>query len=246
MKAEQVVLTKRLQMLADMITMGNALVDVGCDHGYLSLYAVQQGISPKALAMDVRKGPLQAAEEHVETANLTDYITLRISDGLKEYNIGEAQTLVCAGMGGPLMEKILTDSMEKVRSLKELILQPQSEIQQFRAFLRQNGFTIVAEDAVMDADKYYCAMKVVPEATESEISPLELPDDVQELYDRYGEHLLKSKHPVLLAFIDSQLESAVQLREHLQSTISEKAQARLEEVERELQILIQAKEFLDL
>ncbi len=246
MKAEQVVLTKRLQMLADMITMGNTLVDVGCDHGYLSLYAVQQGISPKALAMDVRKGPLNAAEEHVVSAQLTDYITLRISDGLKEYNIGEAETLVCAGMGGPLMEKILTDSMDKVRTLKELILQPQSEIQQFRAFLRDNGLVIVAEDAVIEADKYYCAMKVVPEAEENEISPLELPDDVQEIYDRYGEHLLKTKHPVLLAFIDSQLESAVQLREHLQTTMSDKAQARLEEVERELQILIQAKEFLDL
>ena len=50
----RVVLSKRLQMLADMVTKGSRVADVGCDHGFLSIWLVQAGISPKVLAMDVR------------------------------------------------------------------------------------------------------------------------------------------------------------------------------------------------
>ena len=145
MAAKRVILSKRLQMLANMVTKGNRVVDIGCDHAYLSIYLVESGICPGALAMDVRKGPLSAAEEHIRQSGFEASVKTRLSDGLKEYLPGEAETLVCAGMGGPLMEKILTDSFEKVKTLKELILQPQSEIREFRRFLRQNGLTIAEE-----------------------------------------------------------------------------------------------------
>ena len=52
------VLTKRLQSVADMVTIGNCVCDVGCDHGYVSIYLVQKEIAPRAIAMDVRSGPL--------------------------------------------------------------------------------------------------------------------------------------------------------------------------------------------
>ena len=47
----QVALSARLLMLARMVTPGNRVADVGCDHGFLSIYLIQVGISPKAIAM---------------------------------------------------------------------------------------------------------------------------------------------------------------------------------------------------
>ena len=70
MKGGQVTLSRRLQMLADMVTPGNRVADVGCDHGFLSVFLVQRRISPHVLAMDVRKGPLAAAAGHVEECGL--------------------------------------------------------------------------------------------------------------------------------------------------------------------------------
>ena len=249
---KQVVLSKRLQMLADMASEGNRLVDVGCDHGFLSIYLVQTGKCPKALAMDVRKGPLAAAKTHVEEAGLGAYIETRLSDGLLEYSKGEADTLVCAGMGGPLMEKILRESDGKAKALKELILQPQSEIKEFRQYLRTNGFRIEAEDAVIDEGKYYFCMRAVPVAEEvpgdcrgtgrdGKVTAVgELSCREQCLYDTYGELLLKGRHPVLYAYLQQRLEYVRKLENSLAETGSEKALVRIGEVREELKELEEA------
>ncbi|MGN0425104.1 MAG: tRNA (adenine(22)-N(1))-methyltransferase TrmK [Acetatifactor sp.] len=253
MAPKRVFLSKRLQMLADMVTKGNRVVDIGCDHAYLSIYLVDCGISPCALAMDVRKGPLSAAEDHIRQSGFEVLVKTRLSDGLKEYLPGEAETLVCAGMGGPLMEKILTDSFEKVKTLKELILQPQSEIREFRTFLRQNGFSIVEERSELEDGKYYFAMKALP-ACGDEIFVSEQED--QDLFDAYGEYLLKTKDPVLLEFLEKQLAVCEELEQMLCSNLERTAQSeekkadgnkrlknRLSEVQGELSKIRRALEY---
>ena len=98
-------ISERLKALCNMVTPGKRVVDVGCDHGFVSIYLVQQEICPGALAMDVRSGPLSRAQEHIAEYELAEYIETRLSDGLVEYQIGEAQSLICAGMGGDLWKR---------------------------------------------------------------------------------------------------------------------------------------------
>ncbi len=150
-----VVLSARLQAVADMVTVGNRVCDVGCDHGFVPIWLVEQGISPRVLAMDVRSGPLGAAKAHIAERGLASRIETRLSDGLHNYITGEAETLICAGMGGRLMMRILSDSREKAGSFRELILQPQSEFQVFRAWLRGEGYQIAAERIIEEDGKFY-------------------------------------------------------------------------------------------
>ena len=105
-------LSLRLSAIAGLVTRGNRLVDVGCDHGYLPVSLYLDGKIPGAIAMDVRKGPLSRAQEHISQYGLDAYIETRLSDGLEALKPGEGDTLVIAGMGGPLMERILTDGAE--------------------------------------------------------------------------------------------------------------------------------------
>ena len=93
-------LSLRLAAISKMVHGGNRLVDVGCDHGYLPVYLVLNKKIPSAIAMDVRKGPLLRAKEHVQQYGVSDYIELRLSDGLSALKAGEGDTLVIAGMGG--------------------------------------------------------------------------------------------------------------------------------------------------
>ncbi|MFQ7420786.1 MAG: class I SAM-dependent methyltransferase [Blautia massiliensis (ex Durand et al. 2017)] len=154
-------LSMRLRAIAGMVTKGNRLADVGCDHGYLSIYLVGERIVPSAIAMDVRPGPLSRARENISRYGLEDYIETRLSDGLTKLEPGEGDTLVIAGMGGPLMERILKDGAKVREGFQELILQPQSDLPHFRHFLSEIGWEIVREEMIKEDGKFYPMMKAV-------------------------------------------------------------------------------------
>ena len=89
----EVKLSKRLERIASFVQPGSRVADIGTDHGYVPIWLVQKGVCPSALAMDVRKGPLERAEEHVEEVGLSGKIELRLSDGLAKLKAGEADTV---------------------------------------------------------------------------------------------------------------------------------------------------------
>lgn len=230
----EMVLSARMQAVADMVTKGNRVCDVGCDHGYVSIYLVRRGISPAVLAMDVNRGPLGRAKEHVEEAGLGKYITLRLSDGLDAYEPGEAETLICAGMGGRLMERILDRTTSKTKDFKELILQPQSEIPFFRKYLRNAGYEITWEDMILEENKFYPIIKAVPAEGKPEASD-------QSLCDRFGPVLLKRRHPVLRMYLEREWESCLAIRERLsEAQNTPRTQSRLEALKEEMDCLEKA------
>lgn len=124
-------ISKRLEAVASFVEQGSVIADVGCDHGYIPIYLYQKGMIPKAIAMDVNKGPLERAEIHIREYGLGEYITTRLSDGVRALKPNEADAVVIAGMGGALMEKIIEEGEETLKSVSYLILQPQSELAHF-------------------------------------------------------------------------------------------------------------------
>ena len=151
-----------MKAVASMVTPGNVLADIGTDHGYVPISLVQRKKIPKAIAMDVNVGPLQRACEHIAECQLEDKIETRLSDGVNKLQVGEADTILIAGMGGELVVRIITEGMEVCKAAKELVLQPQSELEKVRQFLRENKFKIMDEDMVIEDGKYYPMMRVVP------------------------------------------------------------------------------------
>lgn len=102
-------LSSRLQRICDVVPDGARLVDVGCDHALVEIYLLQTGKIKQALAMDVADGPLAIARQNLELTGFSERCEVRKSDGLKAYRTGEADTLVIAGMGGILMQRILEE-----------------------------------------------------------------------------------------------------------------------------------------
>ena len=141
-------LSKRLTAVAALVTPGSRLADVGTDHGYIPIWLVKNGRIPCAVAMDVNKGPLLRAEENIREEGLEEKIETRLSDGLKKLCPGEADAAVIAGMGGALTIYILEAASRVLPGMKELILQPQSEIAKVRRWLEDQGWQIAEEDMV--------------------------------------------------------------------------------------------------
>lgn len=228
-------LSARMQALVNMVSEGRRVCDVGCDHGWVSIYLIQKGIAEKVYAMDVRTGPLERAKEHIARYQLEESIETRLSDGLTNLSVGEADCMICAGMGGPLMMKILTEGREKAGVMKELILQPQSELALFRKFLRDEGYKIVTEDMVLEDGKFYPMMKVKPVGRQECVKT---DTDEQQLWDAYGEYLLKQKHPVLKQYLLKGKEQAESLLQHLKEKGT--ASERILQLQEELELLEKA------
>ena len=226
-------LSLRLTAIADMVTEGNRLVDVGCDHGYLPVYLLLNKKIPGAIAIDVRKGPLSRAKEHIKAYNLEDYIETRLSDGLAALKPGEGDTMVLAGMGGPLMERILTEGRNVRETFSELILQPQSDIPHFRHFIREEGWEIIKEDMILEDGKFYPMMKVI--SMDKKKMPLYTKEE-----EWFGKLLLKEHHPVLQQYLRRELRIRDKIAGQLADAPGNSGKARFAEVEEERQLILAA------
>jgi tRNA (adenine22-N1)-methyltransferase len=143
-----------------MVTTGYKIADIGTDHGFVPISLVERKIIHSAIAMDVNDGPLEIAQKNIKNSGLSDVIKVRKSDGFESLSPSEVDCAILAGMGGHLIIKILSENWEVTRSLKECILQPQSEWEMVRGFLIEHGLRIIKEEMVKDSGKYYLIMKV--------------------------------------------------------------------------------------
>ena len=153
-------LSQRLLAVADLASAGHCLADVGTDHGYIPIYLMEKGNYERAIAMDVRKGPLLRAEENRKSHGFEDRMDLRLSDGVAALREGEADTVVIAGMGGGLVIHILTEGAKVLKSVETLVLQPQSEFARVRDYLEKNEYRIEEEHMLCEDGKYYAMMRV--------------------------------------------------------------------------------------
>jgi tRNA (adenine22-N1)-methyltransferase len=151
-------LTKRMRMNADLVPAGAKAADIGCDHGYVSIYLAEHKMC-RVIAMDVREGPLAAARKNIGLAGMENIIECRLSDGLTALAPGEVDTVLIAGMGGMLIRDILRDGKQILSQITTLVLQPQSDWQVVRKTVFELGFCIDKESFCTDAGKNYIAMR---------------------------------------------------------------------------------------
>ena len=187
-------LSKRLQNVADMVTKGYIVADIGTDHGYVPIYLIKNGIVPKAYAMDINEGPLKIADKNIRLEGLQDKITTVLSDGMNEMTSEMAESVVIAGMGGDLITDILNRG-KNIKGIKELVLSPHKRVDIVRKYLLDNNWKITDENMVIDNNKYYTILKAVPEREESGYDEAEL---------MYGRLLLLTKNPVLKQYLEKE------------------------------------------
>jgi tRNA (adenine22-N1)-methyltransferase len=199
---------------------------------------VEQNRIPGAIAMDINEGPLQRAGEHIAENKMEKKIEIRLSNGFSALKKGEAESAVIAGMGGGLMIRILTEGEQIAKSLKECILQPQSEIERVRRFLLEEGYDILDENMVKDDGKYYTILKVCPLKKTSdkekesweEIKSGKRTEMWSEPELKYGRFLLQNRNPVLREY----LQREILIREQILAGLDGKENRRIEQRRTEL------------
>lgn len=257
-------LSKRLLAIASFVQPGSRIADIGTDHGYLPIYLMEQGIANHGIAMDIRKGPLDRAKEHIREAGLEEKIEARLSNGLEKLKPGEADTVVIAGMGGPLILDILKAGGHVVSDIKEFVLSPQSDWRGFRLEMEKLGLDICREAMVFEDGKYYLIVKAVHRKSTDE-SGTDKADGGEEnffggcgekarngenrsgsddLSARFGALLLEEKNPVLKDYLLWQEGILTGILHKLAESRTFEVSRRRTEVEEELRYVLAALKLL--
>lgn len=219
-------LSKRLSAVADMITKGSSVADVGTDHGYIPIYLALNGLCRYSVAMDINEGPLERARENIRAYGVEDKISTRLGDGLSGLEAGETDTIVIAGMGGLLTVRILEASPEKAHAAKELVLSPHSDVDAVRAFLARNSFAVADESIVKEDGKFYFVLRAVN-------GDAPVPEGAA-LY--YGLPLLKKRDRVLKEYLERELALRQKIIENLRSNSSD-GNERIAQIKDEITII---------
>ncbi len=203
--------------MASSVKSGGIVADIGCDHGFTSIYLMEKKLAKGVIAMDINKEPLKRAKEHILEHGMERYIDTRLSDGAKELKKGEADTILISGMGGALIVKILSESIEIIKDTSELVLSPQSEIYLVRHFLHDNGFKIESEDMVREQNKFYVIIRAVP--------------GTQYFTDStgyiYGEFLINNKNKILKEYLIKEQKRINAIFKNFPKEIDKKSETRM-------------------
>ncbi len=162
-------LSKRLLACCDFVKNGDRVADIGCDHGYLGIYLLDNGIAASVIAADINQGPLDSALKNAHKYQVADKMRFYLSDGVKNIPKG-FDVLVCAGMGGDTIISILENARWLCNGQYRLILQCQSKTPALRQYLSENGWYIQNETVLRDGRFLYTVMEVIWNPEESPLS----------------------------------------------------------------------------
>lgn len=220
-------LSKRLEQVLHMIPQCQTVADVGTDHGYLAVACIETGVAKEVIAIDVNQGPLESAKGLVKERKLENYIECRLGDGLAVTKAGEVDCAVICGMGGELMQHIITVGPEL---LETYVLQPQSHRRELKQFLVDQGYGIVQEKCLLEGNQYYDMWLVQRGAT---TVYNELPRE--SMLWEYGALLQQEQSEVWIQHIQRRMETLQSILLHMRDTA--KSGDALQGMEQELQAL---------
>ena len=147
-------LSPRLQAIAELVTVGESMADIGSDHAQLPIYLAGNGIVPRAVASELGDGPYERSLDAVRSRNLQGIIEVRQGDGLQTIGAGEVTTVVMAGLGGDSIAAILAHDWSKAGSYGKYIFQPMSRSSALRKTLADRGWPIIEEKLLLDNNRF--------------------------------------------------------------------------------------------
>lgn len=190
--------SKRIEFIIKNLEKVDTLADIGTDHGYVPLIALDREICNKALACDINKDPLDKARLNAVLEGIGDELEFRLGGGFTPLNVGEANEVIIAGMGGNLIRDILEDDNEKVKAVDYLILVPAQNPEVLREYLYKNNYEIIKEDLCYDEGIYYELFKV--RSAEGQATELD------SIYYEVSPILLRTKHPLMKDYLQFKLD----------------------------------------
>lgn len=148
-------LSPRLESIAKEIPDHCSMVDIGCDHGLLDIYLLQQKQDIQIIASDVNQNALNQARKNIKRYHLDNRITTILSDGLSNIDTEKINMIVISGMGAHTIVSILYRDLKKLKNVDKLILQSNNDLDFLRYKVTKIGYYIEKEVLIRDSGIIY-------------------------------------------------------------------------------------------
>ena len=162
-------ISNRLKIITQFIDKKDQVVDVGCDHGYLSIYLIANKLCKRVIASDINKNALAGAIKNVQNSGFD--IPVVLSDGINDVDLKGINTLVISGMGTNTVLHILNDD-NKLKKIDKIVVQSNNDHELLRRELNNKGYYLDNEVIIFDKGKWYVTclfIKCGKKNTDSEI-----------------------------------------------------------------------------
>ncbi len=143
--------SERIKTLASFVSLEDNVLDVGCDHGYLSIYLYKNHLCASVLASDISSSALDMAKKNFSKYQVS--IKAYVSDGFESVD-AYFDTAVIAGMGTSTILHILDNH----KCPNKLIISSHNDLFKLRKTLNKKGFKLVKEASIWENGHYYSIM----------------------------------------------------------------------------------------
>ncbi|MBM7556262.1 tRNA (adenine(22)-N(1))-methyltransferase [Halanaerobacter jeridensis] len=227
-------LSARLKKIIEILDLPTTVADIGTDHAYIPIYLAQNSECSAIIASDAKKQPYQVAVEHVQRAEVSKRVEIRLGSGLSVLKEEEVETVIIAGMGGPTIKEIIATDYKLAQQLEQIVLQPMAGAASLRKWLVDNRFKITDEKLVrgQKAEKIYQVLRVEP-------GIMDIDDDfLLEL----GPKLIENREELLVEYLDELKENWKNIMDKI--AINAPQHEKINELEHKIDRLEEVKEWL--
>ena len=146
--------SERIKVIASLVDKDDYVLDVGTDHGYLSIYLYLNKLCKNIICSDISSNALNFAINNFKKYNAR--IKYYVSDGFNSIN-DKFNTAVIAGMG----TSTILDIISSDKCPNKLIISSNNEYYKLRKSLNKMGFKIIKEIIVKENNHYYDIIKCI-------------------------------------------------------------------------------------
>jgi tRNA (adenine22-N1)-methyltransferase len=237
-----IVLSHRLQSIADKVPAGSRMADIGSDHALLPSYLAERNHIVYAVAGEVNDGPLEAAQKQVKQINMGHIVDVRKGNGLEVLKPREVEVITIAGMGGSLITQILSEGLNKLEGVRQLILQPNVGEDAVRLWLLEHKWFLAEEEILSEDGKIYEIMNAVklPDADSLNQVLYAIANKTcgsllnKAMLVRLGPHLITNPTPVFFRKWENELDKLHKICQRLTNSKSAVSRLKLEGFQRDI------------
>lgn len=225
-------ISNRLKKIADFVSTGSNVADIGADHGKLLVYLAEQGKLSSGIAGELNVGPAKNVANFVKRMGWLHLIDIRLGDGLSVIQDDPIDVVVIAGMGGALITDILETGQVKLRRVRRLILQANIGENRVRQWLDTHHWSLVAEEIIYEDGIYYEIIVAEPSKQSADVYE-RLPLEKERFY-QIGPLLWRDHHPLLPFKLRLAIERKQAVLKQLSATKEESAKEKRMQMEAEI------------